>query len=269
MNWIDRLKNVFGSTSGKLPNFLCIGAQRAGTSWLHEILRRHPDIFLSATKELHFFDEKRDFSTYTGIGHIGERFLYDMNSLSHWRWYVRQFRKSGGRKIIGEITPYYSTLSDQRIAYIAEKLPDVKIVYILRNPVQRAWSAFRRTWFLETGHTNDDFDTNVALKTIMYPAKLIHGDYIRNTGVYEKIFGKDQILYLFYDDIVRKPSGVLHQVFSFLGVAIPQIPADDVYKKINSAPGHVIPGPVEKVLSDYYADQISFLKKRFDRELEY
>jgi hypothetical protein len=267
MNWIDRFKNVFGSASETLPNFLGIGAQRAGTTWLHKMLIQHHDIYASATKELHFFDERPNYTGYQGIGSPDQRFYYNLNSTSHWRWYKRQFKQAENANIVGEITPFYATLSEQRVSYIAEKLHHPKIIYILRNPIQRAWSAFRRAWFLETGHTNDDFDTDVTLKTIMYPAKLIHGDYIRNTSIYEKIFGVDRILYLFYDDIVRKPSDVLHQIWTFFKVAPLHLSEPEIHKKVNTAPGFAIPGPIENVLAQYYGDQMFFIKQKFNRTL--
>jgi hypothetical protein len=203
-----------------LPNFLGIGAQRAGTTWLYKMLSRHPEIFLSAQKELHFFDEKPDFSDYEGLGNPGQPFYYDMKSSTHWLWYQEQFKQGSDYKARGEITPFYSTLSEQRVDLIYRKLPYLKIIYIIRNPVQRAWSGFRLFWFLETKHQECNLETDILLKTIMYPAKLIHGDFQRNTNIYEKIFSTENILYLFYDDILQNPQIVLKQVCTFLGVTL-------------------------------------------------
>ncbi len=252
-----------------LPNFIGIGTQRAGTTWLYEMLSLHPDIFLPAQKELHFFDEKPDFSAYEGLGNPGQRPYYDMGSADHWNWYREQFEPGLKHKVRGEITPFYATLSDKRVALMAEKLPALKIIYIIRNPVKRAWSGFRLFWFLETGHKECEPAEDIIRKTVMYPAKLIHGDYRRNTRVYENNFKRDRILYLFYDDIIQSPDEFLKQVFSFLEIEPLPLTGAELKKKVNAAPDAAMPMSVEKALADHYADQIDFIRSKFDRELVY
>jgi hypothetical protein len=252
-----------------LPNFLCIGAQRAGTTWLYKILSRHPDIFLSAQKELHFFDEQQDFSTYEGLGTPGRPFFYDMRSSADWRWYEDQFREAGKQGIRGEITPFYATLSGERVGLIARELLGLRIIYIIRNPVKRAWSGFRLFWFLQTKHQDCNLHPGVIEKTIMYPAKLIHGNYSRNTSVWEKWLRENRILYLFYDDIVEKPREVLDQAFSFLQVAPLQIEVADLAERVNVAPDASMPEPIERALANYYTDQVEFIKVKFGRVLQY
>ena len=252
-----------------LPTFICIGAQRAGTTWLYEMLAQHPDIYLPAVKELHFFDEKPDFSDYQGLGNPGRRFYYDLNSPAHWRWYQKQFKRGADVKARGEITPFYATLSAQRVAFIAEKLPELKIIYIIRNPVQRAWSGFRLFWFLETKHRECHLDADIIEKTIMYPAKLIHGNYQRNINTYEKTFTHNKILYLFYDDIITEPLGFLEKVYSFLDVHSRPINTTNMMKRVNNAPNIEMPESVFRALSEYYADQFVFIQTRFNRILEY
>jgi hypothetical protein len=103
----------------------------------------------------------------------------------------------------------------------------------------------------------------------MFPAKLIHGDYKRNIGVWEKHFSSDRILCLFFDDIVQSPQEVLNKVFSFLGVPPIRLPSSYIERKINTAADFEMPGPINAALTDHYADQFSFIKKKFDRELVY
>lgn len=252
-----------------LPTFIGIGAQRGGSTWLYEMLSKHPDIFLTSQKELHFFDEKPDFTGYQGLGKPGRPYYYDMESRKDWQWYEKQFEAGVAYKCRGEITPYYAVLSDQRVAFMARKLPDLKIIYSLRNPVQRAWSGFRLFWFSSGQRKEAQLNEDVLLKTIMHPAKLIHGNYILNMGVYEKCFPKERILYLFYDDIVLKPETVLQKVYRFLKVdsAPPEQPA--MREKINSTSPLEMPPRVKSVLENYYADQESFIRQRFNRSLVY
>ena len=101
-----------------LPKFLGIGAPKAGTTWLHHNLAAHPDLYLPPEKELHYF---------TVALHRG------------MRWYSSRFEDAGAR-IPGEITPGYIALNQRRIALVRDLMPDCRLILIMRNPVDRAWS---------------------------------------------------------------------------------------------------------------------------------
>jgi hypothetical protein len=253
----------------KRPDFLGIGAQRSGTTWLYQMLARHPDIFLTSQKELHFFDEKPDFSGYEGVWNPLRQHYYDLDSATDWLWYLRQFGSSEKGQIKGEITPLYATLSVERVKIISQKLPRLKIIYILRNPVQRAWSNLRFSWKNHTRTREGELTEDIVRKTIFYPAKLIHGDYRRNIQTWEMVFSRDAILYLFYDDIVEKPGKVLEQVCSFLKVAPLGLEGAALMEKVNESPERQMPGHIRELLEEYYARQMAFVKNRFGRILHY
>ena len=103
-------------------SFFCIGAQKAGTTWLHEMLRQHPSLCLPTEKELHFWDWHRR----KGLG-----------------WYCRQFpnTKAKGSAKYGECTPCYMTLSESDIAEIKLLFPHAKLIFLARDLIDRAWSA--------------------------------------------------------------------------------------------------------------------------------
>ncbi|MFA5114041.1 MAG: sulfotransferase [Candidatus Margulisiibacteriota bacterium] len=254
-----------------LPNFICIGAQRAGTTWLHRMLLSHPGIYLPAQKELHYFDEKPDFSDYQGLGKkwMGKRPYYDMNDRADWLWYQEQFKAGWDHKIRGEITPFYATLSDQRVACMADKLSALKLIYIIRNPIKRAWSNFRYLCLKEGIGSPSELDGQAMCDTIMHPQQLRHGEYRRNITIYESHFQPDRILYLFYDDIVQKPAEVISQVYSYLGAANISLPVELMKTKINSAPSGEMPAGIAAELAAYYAEQFAFVQDKFKRGLEH
>ena len=97
------------------PNFLVIGAQRAGTTWLYECLREHPEIFLPETKELHYFD---------------------LNHEKGYEWYFQHF-EGASEKAIGEITPNYYQYPGA-IEKAHALLPEAKFIFILREPKAKA-----------------------------------------------------------------------------------------------------------------------------------
>ena len=101
-----------------LPNFLGIGAKKAGTTWLWANMSQHPEIFLPPNKEIQFFN----WNFHKGLD-----------------WYSSHFT-SPAFKIYGDITPDYSSLPVEKIAYIKKIMPKVKIILLLRHPIDRAWS---------------------------------------------------------------------------------------------------------------------------------
>lgn len=207
-------------------------------------------------------------SGYRGLGNPRRRFYFNMNSSLQWWWYYHQFRKSEKYLAKGEITPRYAVLSAQRVSLIKEKLPHLKIIYIIRNPIKRAWSGFRLSWFIRANNTECHLPTDAILNTIMHSSILVHGHYQHNINTWERYFGNDHILYLFYDDIINEPLNVLYRVFSFLNVPAIEYVLENVTKKINAAPYLEMTEPVRNALMDYFKSEITFIQKRFGRILE-
>ena len=104
-----------------LPNFIGLGAQRAATTWAYACLREHPEVFIPEQKEIGFF-----------------RWHYDKGL----DWYASHFEGHAGEPAIGEITPGYMH-SAEAIGRIATDLPSVRVFVVLREPVQRSFSAYQ------------------------------------------------------------------------------------------------------------------------------
>ena len=121
-----------------LPHFLCIGAQKAGTTWLHSVLRQHPDVAVPSEKEVHYFD---------------------LSFTKPLRDYSRFFAENPG-KICGDITPAYSILSEERIRFIRRIMPATRLVFLMRNPIERAWS--HAVMFLTTRQGRSYEDVSLA-----------------------------------------------------------------------------------------------------------
>src|SRR4051794_10997820 len=148
-----KLAYLSGMEKNAGPDFLCIGAQKAGTGWLYEQLRAHPDFWMPPVKELHYFDrewrkprvenrfenalrETRDESDRTFLHRAVELFGQPELSLPG---YSALFEPTAD-KITGDITPGYSVLPEERIEMILQHLPNVQMVFLARDPVERAWS---------------------------------------------------------------------------------------------------------------------------------
>ena len=192
-----------------LPNFLIIGAMKSGTSSLHQALKMHPQVFMPARKELHFFTEPN--LPWTQISR------YPANSISDnpiLKLYSQFFRDRQPLEIaIGEATTTY--LTDPQVAQrIHSVLPNTRLICVLRNPVDRAYSHFHHQ--LRRGE-----ETCLSFEAAMSNQNCLAG--YRNFGLYAqhlqpyfKYFPREHIKIILFEDLVQDPEEILNQLFLFL-----------------------------------------------------
>ena len=179
------------------PNFLFIGPDKAGSSWLYGALRTHPQVCLSQVKELFFFDQ-----------------FYDQG----WRWYLKYFEHAGEEhRMVGEICHDYlfSRLACQRIA---RDLPAVKLMVCLREPAQRAFSEY--LYMTKLGLLSCDFDTSLQKEKGL----IEHGCYARHLANYLKYFSREQIYVAIFDDLVADQQRFFDRLCDFLGLPHSALP---------------------------------------------
>jgi hypothetical protein len=180
---------------GSLPDFVIIGAQKGGTSFLYHLLTRHPLVEPAARKELHFFD--------------GPAF-----SERGAQWYRRCFPSpkwnDGRRSITGEATPYY--LFDPRVAErMAEVAPQARLITLLRNPVDRAYSHYQMQ--VKRSTETRTFEEAMEQQDSSYLSKGIYIDQLRR---WFEFFSRDQMLLLKSENFFEDPVGSLKVVLDFL-----------------------------------------------------
>src|SRR5688500_15058077 len=141
-----------------LPDFLGIGAMKSGTTWLYHNLKLHPDIYMPSPKELHYFDKNFHLSL---------------------RRYAKNFRHASG-KVRGEITPRYGVLPPSRIAYIRHVMPDVRLVFMMRNPVDRAWSHMLHDYTKRDRRPYDEIAEHEILAHFRSLGSRKKGNYLQN-----------------------------------------------------------------------------------------
>jgi hypothetical protein len=184
-----------GAAALPLPDFLGIGAQKAGTTWLWENLRRHPGVFVPERKELHYWDNK------------WERPL---------AYYAGRFAEGAGR-VRGEITPAYGILPAERIRFIHRLLPDLRLVLLLRNPVDRAWSQLAMELGRE-GRKPEEVPADELVAFASSERALRRGDYTAILERWLAVFPEEQLLVGFFEEIREQPRALLRRVFEHLGV---------------------------------------------------
>ena len=248
MPWVDEIK----------PDFLGIGAPRAASTWLHNRLSDHPGIYLPHEKELHFFDARDRDDTH---------YRFRLNSGLHRRWYSLHFSK-GARRVKGEITPAYSFLPPERIREVSEYLPDIRLLYILRNPVERAWSGIRRRVWFGKGSLASSAAPDELLRAAIDPAVLSRGDYLNNLRNWNRYYPPERMQIIFYEDIRENGRAVLEQTCIFLGVDPGKLPADrSSRQEVNRAPASDMPAEVRQLLTDHYLRDRSALEELLGRDL--
>ena len=227
-----------------LPDFLGIGTPQSGTTWLYENMRCHPEIFLPARKELRYFD----WHFYRSL-----------------RWdYARRFRPGRG-KVKGEITPSYGRMPLERIRFIRKIMPDVKLILILRNPVDRLWAAARR----EVAKTPSKRMEEATESEILEIFRRERTDYPGILANWLGVFPKEQLFVGFFEQISNDPRQLLRQVFAFLEVSTDVNWKDFPYGQvINKNPESPIPAKCREFLEKTYAQDIEELYARFGEPVQ-
>lgn len=193
-----------------LPDFLVIGVPRAGTTWLHRALARHPAIYVPGRrKEIHFYDRHFDRGT---------------------RWYARYFR--GGRQypVVGEVTPHYLYVPD--LAVKLRSTPSVtRLVVVLRDPVDRAVSHYR--WRMR----HDGYRGSFGEFLDDYPEALDWGRYVSHLERLGEWIESGRLLVLRFERLFTSGNRELSRLAEFLGVPEEGFSGVSEEKQVN--PGHV------------------------------
>ncbi|MCG8426017.1 MAG: sulfotransferase domain-containing protein [Chromatiales bacterium] len=175
------------------PSFIGIGAQKCASTWIYDILKDHPQVRLSEQKELDFFS-----------------YRFEQGYL----WYGRQFGQPDGAVTAGEVSPSYfhEPAVPERVRRYS---PEAKIILSLRDPVERALSQHRHA--VRTGGIADD-DLSFESALSANPTYLEQGLYATHLTRWLDWFPKQQILVLFFEDIVGEPDRVARLLYQFLEI---------------------------------------------------
>jgi hypothetical protein len=207
------------SELGALPDFLIIGAQKGGTTFLYNVLRRHSHFKAAIKKEIHFFDTP---AFGRGVD-----------------WYRTHFpqqqQRNGQRVITGEASPYY-LFYPHAARRVAETIPQAKLIALLRNPIDRAYSDYQHK--LRLGHETLGFkealeaeeerlrgekekivaDASYSSRNYRRHSYLSRGIYIDQLEEWHRYFDPEQLLILKSEDYFARPSEALDLVLEFLGL---------------------------------------------------
>ena len=163
-----------------LPNFMCIGAAKSGTTTLYDILKQHPEIFIPAFKEPHFFDIPENYNN--GID-----------------WYEKNYFRNINKKIIADFTPSYFFEKETPKRIFKDLGTQIKFVVLLRNPVDRAYSHYLHS--VRDEHENLSFEDSLKQENERLESYEKKGDYLsylRNSYFHQGLYGDMLERYLEY-----------------------------------------------------------------------
>ncbi|MEO1474580.1 MAG: sulfotransferase [Pseudomonadota bacterium] len=174
------------------PDFIGIGAQKCATSWLHEILHDHSDIFMSDPKEIDFFS-----------------YYFDKG----YEWYERHFAEAGTSAAKGETSPsyFYNPAVPERVAAYN---PDTKLILALRDPVERAFSNHLHEYRAGNISPGKSFLEGIENN----PCYIEQSRYAKHLEAWRAWFSPEQMHIVIFEEIRQNPQAIVHGVYDFLGV---------------------------------------------------
>lgn len=233
--------------SNDIEFFACIGAQKAGTSWLQSYLNKSPEVFLPRIKEMHFFDTISlpenlvgDFwinkfqdkacnavkrRNYEVARSYIDRLKIGRDPAKYKDYYQNQINRIGG-----DITPAYSMLSKQGYSEIKNIFPKAKIIFLMRNPAERYWSFLRMQLNKNKNYPVD----RKFFEVINNDHVMLRSDYERTIRSLESVFSKSDIQYIFYEDLFGDNHDyVVGEINNFLGLH--DLKSDSLELRVNAS----------------------------------
>lgn len=203
-----------------MPNFLVIGTAKAGTTSLFSYLKAHPEIFMSSVKEPRFFGFVEKQPNFQGIGDT----KVNQALITNIKEYEQLFEKVAHEKAIGEASTWY-LYSEEAPFEIKKYIPNAKLIAVLRNPVDRAYSNYLHQRNRSCEEPLDNF-----LKALQEEEKRIQNNWrpfwhYKNMGFYYiqlsryfQLFPSKQIRIYLQEDLIQNPINTMQDIFDFLEV---------------------------------------------------
>lgn len=271
--------------AGRKPEIVCIGAQKAGTSWLHETLSTRPDIWVPPFKELHFFDHKfveecrrwAPWHVKNGLKdarkrHVArnvtpnEEYLEYLTRLSappmlNGTWYKYVFSRARDDQKCLDVTPEYSCIPDVGVDFFKRFLPNTQLIFIIRDPLQRLKSQLRMNAQRRKVLPQSKGDWKELLDA---PALHSRGNYLENIPRWDERYTSDQLLYIPFGRIKSDPLGTLHDIE--VHCDLPPHTYTNPHQKVHQSGSLEIPEFVTEHLRKIAVAQNEFIQNRFGTE---
>lgn len=176
------------------PDFIIIGAMKCATSSLHEQLALQPGIFMTELKEPNFFSNDEQYA-------LG------------MEWYLSHFASAKPDELCGESSTHYTKLPTypQTIDRLLQHFPDVKLIYVMRHPIDRLVSQYVHEWTLRV------ISVNINDSISQYPELIAYSQYTMQLQAYFDTVGQDRVLPVFFERMIQYPQEELERICKFIG----------------------------------------------------
>ena len=206
------------------PDFLCVGAQKGGTSWLYQQLEAHSDFWMPPVKELHYLDQlnrTKRFHAPRCRDRCDSSFLEGMKGLSGRSYldletYGRLFQHKAAR-VSGDISPAYSTLNDEIIERVVNHFPKMKVIFLARDPIERAWSQLSMGVRLGMINRFDPTDPEEVVCNLLNPGVLVRSYPSKIVARWKRYVHPENFRVYFFDDLKENPTELRQSILRFLG----------------------------------------------------
>jgi hypothetical protein len=227
-------------TRGAEPDFLCVGAHKAGSTWLYQQLDSHPDFWMPPIKELHYFDQLSRVQRASSPRCRDERdlrFLERLESLSvqpgiDLENYGRLF-ESKESLLSGDISPNYSTLSNEVIRRVVGYFPNLKVIFLARDPVERVWSHLSMEVHYRQIEPFDVTDIEEVNRNLIRRGMLLRSYPSAVVARWKRHVHPEQFRVYFFDDLQSDPAELRRSILCFLA-ADPDKPSTRLTADYNS-----------------------------------
>lgn len=251
------------------PDFLIVGPQRTGTTWLHAMLRTHPEVFLSQPKELFYFSRIKtpghpkfrsdDLGWYLSFFRERPDYYAYKQAMALWR-----HRRPYQPKVRGEATASYATIDADVIEEIVTLNPAVKVVMMVRDPVERAWSHAKKDLARNRSRPLGDVTTEEFHAFFSDPYQLRCARYAECIDCWSSRLAPGHLLVGRFEDVESRPRELFLEVCRFLGVSDDEryVPAS-VAEAVNPTAGASVPREHRNYLEELLADELQSWRERF------
>ena len=255
----------------KFPDFLIIGPQRTGTTWLHENLCHHPQVFIPWDKELHYFNNL-EYPEYhpkslppvdQDLAWYLEKFEVPPHIQSGRMEHCKKvFKRPFAPEKYGEATATYAAgLHEGIIEDILTLNPDVKIITMVRNPIDRAWSHAKKDLCKERKRLVADVPREEWLQFFQQEYQVKCGHYSQFLPLWEKMIPKENLMVGRLLDVSQKPGDVLRRVYNLIGIDCDDsLLPPEASEPVNATQAAGIPEDLLSELQKIYGEEVTRLR---------
>jgi hypothetical protein len=235
------------------PDFFVLNPPRSGSTWLFQNLSQHPEVFIPPMKELKYFSS--------------------FSNMCDLEWYLSWYQGAAGKRK-GDVSPSYAILPDDAIAQVKELAPDLRLVFLFRDPVDRTWSHIKHQFRLKESvfscSTETSFDQLAPEKireAVTNTWTLAYSDYLAILRRWVQAFPRDNVYVGFFDQIIDSPDTLLTDICAHLGLSTP----DDwsmypLREPINRGLTHPVPEEYRTFMCGLFGDRTREFAAHVERE---